>query len=552
MQLECRLARVQCRRHVVPGHLQQRGTLQCGVAAATERFLQTGGHLWRGKIAVGWCHDKRGTGDDAQYLAHARTRLQHGDAAGGEMTLVGIAISRLGELRIAFGRDLTAPHRLHVGHQVEQIVDRRIMRRQAHRMRAGQRQAQRELRLRQPAIQLMPEQPAGDQLGRRIHQEHAFPRNMHVVEPHLPVQLVIAAAERRGERIGIARGDPAADDRDARRTHRHDEGRAVLVVVDAAMRTDIHILGIGGAGVHADLAAQHHARVGLPHDAQRGAIGGIGAHAIADGGGARGECEEAAGADDLLAIRFGIVDLLRRGIALLHLAEDAECDQMPIGWRVRDVAGAEEGRRREAASHADEIVRALRQHVAPGQAVSGQDDVLPRGIEMPVVPGNVFIDHGARRRMRGDVVDGAFADDPDLAPVAQRIAVLGAGPQFVHLGRLRVADRAPDAIAGRRHVEFAHTERFQRMHDGVHHRGHRAHTAGLAGTLRTQRVAFGRHRVGDDAHAAHVIGARHAVVHETRSQQLAGFRFVDHLLHQDLADALARRRHEFAQPASAD
>ena len=141
----------------------------------------------------------------------------------------GIAIPRLRELRIALGRDLAAAHRLHVGHQVEQIVDGRIVRHQSHRMRAGQRQAEGELRLGEPAVELMPEQPARDQLRRRIHEEHAFPGNVHIVEPHLPVQLVVAAAERRRERIGVACRDPAADDRDAGRVHRHDERRAMPV-----------------------------------------------------------------------------------------------------------------------------------------------------------------------------------------------------------------------------------------------------------------------------------------------------------------------------------
>ena len=152
--------------------------------------------------------------------------------------------------------------------------------------------------------------------------------------------------------------------------------------------------------------------------------------------GAGRERQEAAGADDVLAIGFGVVDLLRRDIALLHLAQDAECDQMPIGRRVRDVARAEECRRREAASHADEIVRAFRQHIAPGHASAFRMTSCHVGIEMPVVPGDIFIDHRARRRMRGDVIHGPFADNPHLAPVAQRLAIVGAGAQFVHLGGL--------------------------------------------------------------------------------------------------------------------
>ena len=118
-----------------------------------------------------------------------------------------------------------------------------------------------------------------------------------------------------------------------------------------------------------------------------------------------------------LAIRQRIVDLLRRGIACLHLAEDAECDQTAIGRRVGDVAGAEERRRGEASSHRDEIVGGLRQHVAPGQAIAAasggaEQTVLPRRIEVAVVPGDVFVDHRARRGMRGDIVDAGLRRRP--------------------------------------------------------------------------------------------------------------------------------------------
>jgi len=76
------------------------------------------------------------------------------------------------------------------------------------------------------------------------------------------------------------------------------------------------------------------------------------------------------------------------------------------------------------------------------------------------------------------------------------------------------------------------------MHDGVHHRRHCAYAAGFACTLRPERVAFRWHRVRHDPHVAQVVGARHAVIHEAGRQQLAGIRFVDHLLHQNLTNAL--------------
>ena len=53
--------------------------------------------------------------------------------------------------------------------------------------------------------------------------------------------------------------------------------------------------------------------------------------------------------------------------------------------------------------------------------------------------------------MRGDIIDLTFADDPDLAPVAQRLAVLGAGPQFVPPRRAfasRIARQMRSLVAG--------------------------------------------------------------------------------------------------------
>ena len=142
--------------------------------------------------------------------------------------------------------------------------------------------------------------------------------------------------------------------------------------------------------------------------------------------------------------------------------------------------------------------------------------------------------------MRGDILDRALADHPDLAPVAQRLAILGAGSQA------RTSSCAPS-----RRGSPARCDRWSRACRARARRAARSACmtafitagsapthAGLAGALGAERVALGRHRVADDPHAAHVVGARHAVIHEACRQQLAGFRFVDHLLHQDLADAL--------------
>src|SRR5204863_7231652 len=62
-------------------------------------------------------------------------------------------------------------------------------------------------------------------------------------------------------------------------------------------------------------------------------------------------------------------------------------------------------------------------------------NTLPFRIEMPVVPGDVFLDHRAGGRMRRDVLDLALAEHPDLAPVAQRLAIIGAGAHAARRSR---------------------------------------------------------------------------------------------------------------------
>ena len=97
------------------------------------------------------------------------------------------------------------------------------------------------------------------------------PRHHDLVEPQLPVQLVEAAAQRRQERVGMA-------GRDLRQrtvtpgVHGDHEGGAMTGVIDAGMRADVYVLGVGGAGVHPHLAAQHQTGVGLADDAQGGAL----------------------------------------------------------------------------------------------------------------------------------------------------------------------------------------------------------------------------------------------------------------------------------------
>ena len=295
----------------------------------------------------------------------------------------------------------------------------------------------------------------------------------------------------------------------------------------------------------------------------------------------------------------------------LHLAQDAESDQAAIGRRVGDVAGAEERRGGKAATHCDEIFRSLRQDIAPGHALAvgigrGEQAVLPFRIEVAVVPGDVFLDHRARSGMRGDVIHAPFADHPDLAAVtqrrrdSQRRSVVGA-LRFPSLGtgdrRLQVeggrCERTPPSLKGRGcpspipsppPATFTVTFTLStpapvdRPSESPARRDPRSPacpipctpsgssacmiaiiTDGIAptvpaspGPLRPQRIACGRHRIADDANVAQIVRARHAVIHETRRQQLPAFPVHKPPAPSGSARRPARCRHESAQPESAD
>ena len=75
----------------------------------------------------------------------------------------------------------------------------------------------------------------------------------------------------------------------------------------------------------------------------------------------------------------------------------------------------------------------LRHDIAPRQPVaslvrSREDDVLPFGIKMPIVPGRLLIDDRTGGGVHGDILDHAVAQDLDPAPVAQGFAVFGTRP----------------------------------------------------------------------------------------------------------------------------
>src|SRR3989449_6026261 len=270
---------------------------------------------------------------------------------------------------------------------------------------------------------------------------------IYLVEPHLPVQLVEAAAERREKRIRVARRHLAAEHGDAGRVHRHDEGRAVAVAIHSGVGADVDVLGIDRARVHPDLAAQHEAGARLPADAKGGPLAGILAEPVADGGRAGREREEAAGGGDQLAVTGGAGDLLRRDLPLLDDVEDAQRDEVAITGRVGHVAGGEEDRRRVAPAHRPEVGRGLRQREGPRRPHAigvgrHQQDVAPLGIAMTVVPRDVLVHHRRRGRMDRHVLDEALAHDPNPPAVAHGVSILAAGSH----GAYRIAMLKSSAV----------------------------------------------------------------------------------------------------------
>jgi len=285
--------------------------------------------------------------------------------------------------------------------------------------------------------------PGGDRVGRGLGEEDALPRDENVLEPHLAVQLVEATAERREERVGMAGGHLAAEDGDARRVHRHHEGRPVARVIHSRVGADVDVLGVDRAGVHADLAAQDEAGVGLADHAKRRPLDRILAETVADGGGPRGEREEPSGPDDQVAVAGRAGKLLWRHFALEDHVADAERDEVAVPRRMGHVPRGQEGRGGIAPPHRAEIARALRRGEGPGRALPpgverAEDDRLPLGIVVAVVPRDVLLHHGTGGGMNRHVLDEALADHPDAASVVQGFAVLAAGPHWVLLMSPRV------------------------------------------------------------------------------------------------------------------
>src|SRR5207248_3875760 len=135
--------------------------------------------------------------------------------------------------RIALGGSETAARGLYIGNQIDQVFDGLIVLLQRHSIGEREPEAQSELGLGEPAIEVMPEEPGRDRLRRRLDEKDALPRDEDIVEPHLAVELVEARRERRDEGIGMARGQFEAYGHDTGIGDRNDKARIVLVDLDA-------------------------------------------------------------------------------------------------------------------------------------------------------------------------------------------------------------------------------------------------------------------------------------------------------------------------------
>src|SRR5579862_7087025 len=83
-----------------------------------------------------------------------------------------------------------------------------------------------------------------------------------------------------------------------------------------------------------------------------------------------------------------------------------------------------------------------------------------------------------------------------------------------------VADRAPDALRGGRHVDVADAELAERVDERIHHRRQRTGASGFAASLGAERVGGGWYRVEFVHEQGRVVGARHSIIHEGAGQQL--------------------------------
>src|SRR5262249_58909236 len=74
--------------------------------------------------------------------------------------------------------------------------------------------------------------------------------------------------------------------------------------------------------------------------------------------------------------------------------------------------------------------------------------------------------------------------------------------------------------------------------DGVNYGGRRADGPRLADALDAERICLARHLLELRFYVRHRVGTRHAVVHETAGDELAGLAVIDLVLEQCLPEPL--------------
>src|SRR5262249_43561529 len=128
----------------------------------------------------------------------------------------------------------------------------------------------------------MPEEPGCDRLATarlkrrwsghlwgRFCKKHPVPRDEDIIEPHLRIEFIESAAQRRDERVLVPDRHLAADYRNTRRCHRHDERDPMRTACDCTECAYVDVLCKGHASVHAHLAAYDDAGVRLFDQAHR-------------------------------------------------------------------------------------------------------------------------------------------------------------------------------------------------------------------------------------------------------------------------------------------
>ena len=409
-----------------------------GVAASAEGVLQLGGHPGVGEVGVGGRVDQRRTGQAAQDFAHALADLEGVDAGGGHVDLVCQGMPAHGRFLIQFGRPHAGAGSLDVDGHLDELLDglRTVL--EAHDLSQGQAEAQGQFRLGQPPVAVVPEHPAHQRLFpvavRRLAGENAISGYENVFHPDHGVQFVEPGAERRHEQVLVPGGGAARHHPQAGRVHRNDEPE-----VPAAARRhvvpggDQQVLREGRAGVHLDLAAYDDAVGGFADQLERRAFALIRTEAGADQRAAAGVGDKPAGVGHIRQVLLRLGNVLGGVVQPLHHVLQAEGDELAVAGGVGHVPAGDEMHGADLPSESLQILgRLWRSHrdrtplaVAVGR---GQQDILPVGVEVAVVPGHVLIHHGRRGRVGGDVFHATLAQDPDVAPVAQALLVISPCP----------------------------------------------------------------------------------------------------------------------------